>query len=114
MLLLSTFPGWHEEVDEHGGEREVKPFPSRSVSQSALAVIALASLFAFVSILWQHIASSATATMIQSLSYGTVTGHVGTAAMALGWVGVFLSVLVTIGLLIMILSLGELARTLES
>ncbi|KAA8566090.1 hypothetical protein EYC84_008694 [Monilinia fructicola] len=36
LLLLATFPGWHEEEDALGSEREVKPFPSRPVSQVAL------------------------------------------------------------------------------
>ncbi|TVY27973.1 hypothetical protein LHYA1_G003510 [Lachnellula hyalina] len=126
ILLLATFPGWHEEGDAEGSEREAKPFPSRPVSQLALGLITLASLFAFVSSLWQHIvlvsqvgiqpifqhiATSAAASMIRSLSYGTVRGHVGPAAMALGWVGVFFSIVVTIGLLIMVLSIRVLAET---
>ncbi|TVY82200.1 hypothetical protein LSUE1_G007803, partial [Lachnellula suecica] len=113
ILLLATFPGWHEEEGSEGSEREVKPFPSRPVSQVALSIIALASLFAFVSILWQHIATSAAASMVRSLSYGTVSGQVGSAAMALGWVGVFLSIVVTIGLLVMILSIRVLSETFE-
>ncbi|UZP42348.1 hypothetical protein NXS19_010164 [Fusarium pseudograminearum] len=27
LLLLATFPGWHEETDSEGSDREVKPFP---------------------------------------------------------------------------------------
>ncbi|TVY55454.1 hypothetical protein LCER1_G003618, partial [Lachnellula cervina] len=111
ILLLATFPDWHEEEVAEGSSREVKPFPSRPVSQLALGIITLASLFAFVSLLWQHVATSAAASMIRSLSYGTVRGHVGPAAMALGWVGVFFSIVVTIGLLVMILSIKALAET---
>jgi len=107
ILLLASFPGWYAE-DEEDSERDIKPFPSRPVSQLALAMATLASLFGFVSILWQHIATSAAASMIRSLSYGTVKGHVGPAAMVLGWAGVFLSVTVTIGLLIMVLSIRAL------
>jgi hypothetical protein len=33
-VLLATFPGWHEERDERtGSDVDVKPFPSRPVSQ---------------------------------------------------------------------------------
>lgn len=111
ILLLGTFPGWHTEEDGEGSEREVKPFPSRPVSQLALAIIVVASLFAFISILWQHIATSAAASMIRSLSYGTVKGQVGPTAVALGWVGVVLSLVSAIGLLVMILSIRVLAET---
>lgn len=111
VLLLATFPGWHEEEDADGSEREVKPFPSRPVSQIALALIAISSVFMFVSVFWQHIASSAGATLAQNLSYGTVKAHVGPAAMILGWIGVLLSLVVTVGLLIMILSIRVLAET---
>jgi hypothetical protein len=38
FILLSTFPNWHEERDEHtGSDVDVKPFPSRPVSQIVLA-----------------------------------------------------------------------------
>lgn len=114
IILLATFPGWHQEEDEHGSERDVKPFPSRPVSQTALGIIAVSSIFMFVSVFWQHIASSAGATMAESLSYGTVNGHVGPAAMVLGWVGVLLSFVVTVGLLVMILSIRVLAMAFSS
>jgi len=111
LLLLATFPGWHEDEDSEGSEREVQPFPSRPVSYACLACTAITSIFMFVSVFWQHIGSSASTTMIEALSYGAVKGHVGTAAMALGWVGVLLLFIVTIGLLIMILSIRVLQET---
>ena len=48
LLLLATFPGWHEEETSEGSDREVKPFPSRPVSQVALAIIFIASIFIFI------------------------------------------------------------------
>ena len=111
LLLLATFPGWHEEDGGEGSEREVKPFPSRPVSQIALVIIAVASVLMFTSLLWQHVASAAVATMVQSLSYGTVKGHVGPAAMILGWTTVLLFLVVMVGLLIMILSIRVLSET---
>ncbi|KAJ5663109.1 hypothetical protein N7507_003840 [Penicillium longicatenatum] len=110
FLLLSTFPGWHSETLDGGSEVEVKPFPSRPVSQLALGIITLSFGFLFVSVFWQHINSSSTASMAETLTYGAVSGHVGTAAMVLGWFAVGLTASVTIGLLIMIMSISILSR----
>jgi multisubunit Na+/H+ antiporter MnhB subunit len=110
FLLLATFPGWHEETDERGSERDVKPFPSRPVSQIALALIFVASVFVLVSVLWQHTASVAASTIAQDLGNGSVKSGVGTTAMVLGWFGFALLIVVTIGLLVMILSISLLDR----
>ena len=112
LLLLATFPGWHEDVDSEGSEREVKPFPSRPVSQIALAIIFVASVFVLVSVLWQHTASVAASIIAQDLANGSVLSGVGTSAMVMGWFSFTLLIIVTIGLLVMILSirvLNELA-----
>ncbi|KAK8156547.1 Ca2+ regulator and membrane fusion protein Fig1-domain-containing protein [Phyllosticta citrichinensis] len=106
FILLATFPGWHEERDaETGSDVDVKPFPSRPVSQIALALIFIASIFVLVSVLWQHTASVAAATIAQDLGNGSVKSGVGTSAMVLGWFAFALLIIVTIGLLIMILSI---------
>ena len=105
ICLLLTFPGWHEEHDDNGSEREVKPFPSRPISLIALAASTLASMLALVSMMWQHTASVAAATTAQDLGYGTVKSGVGATVLALGWVGVALMALSAIGLLVMILSI---------
>jgi hypothetical protein len=107
LLLLATFPGWHEEVDD-GSERSVKPFPSRPVSQIALAIIFIASIFVLVSVLWQHTASVAASIIAQDLGNGSVLSGVGTSAMVLGWISFTLLIIVTIGLLVMILSIRVL------
>jgi len=105
FILLATFPGWHEEVDNTGSEKEVKPFPSRAVSQVALALIFIASVFILVSVLWQHTASVAASTIAQDMGNGSVKSGVGSSAMVLGWFGFGLMVVTTIGLLVMILSI---------
>lgn len=105
FILLATFPGWHEEVDASGSEKEVKPFPSRPVSQAALALIFVSSVFILVSVLWQHTASVAASTVAQDMGNGSVKSGVGSSAMVLGWFGFALMVVVTIGLLVMILSI---------
>ena len=110
FLLLATFPGWHTTRSDEGSEREVKPFPSRAVSQVALALIFIAAVFTLVSVLWQHTASVAASTVAQDLGNGSVKSGVGTAAMILGWFGFGLLVVVTLGLLVMILSIQLLDR----
>ncbi|KAI9666355.1 MAG: hypothetical protein M1821_004291 [Bathelium mastoideum] len=111
LLLLATFPGWHEETDARtGSDVDIKPFPSRPVSQIALALIFVSSVFVLVSVLWQHTASVAAAQVAQDLGNGSVKSGVGTSAMVLGWFGFGLLVVVTIGLLVMILSIRMLDK----
>jgi multisubunit Na+/H+ antiporter MnhB subunit len=105
FIVLATFPGWHEEVLDTGSEREVKPFPSRPVSQAGLALIFVSSVFVLVSVLWQHTASVAASTIAQDMGNGSVKSGVGSSAMLLGWFGFVMLVIVTIGLLVMCLSL---------
>lgn len=114
FILLATFPGWHEEADPRtGSDVDVKPFPSRPVSQVALALIFIASIFVLVSVLWQHTASVAASQIAQDLGNGSVKSGVGTTAMILGWFGFGLLVVVTIGLLVMILSIHLLDQLTE-
>jgi hypothetical protein len=110
FLLLATFPGWHTTRGSEGSEREVKPFPSRAVSQVALATVFIAAVFTLVSVLWQHTAAVAAATIAQDLGNGSVKSGVGTTAMILGWMSFGLLVVVTLGLLVMILSIQLLDR----
>jgi hypothetical protein len=111
FLLLASFPGWHEERDRStGSEVDVKPFPSRPVSQSALALVFIASVFVLVSVLWQHTASVAAAQVAQDMGNGSIKSGVGTSAMVLGWFSFALLLIVTIGLLVMILSIHLLDR----
>ncbi|GKZ23101.1 hypothetical protein AbraIFM66951_000007 [Aspergillus brasiliensis] len=104
FVILATFPGWHDELDPSGSEIETRPIPSRPVSQAALALTFVSSVFVLVSVLWQHTASVAASTIVQDLGNGSVKSGVGTSAMVLGWFGFGLLVVVTIGLLVMILS----------
>ena len=113
LILLATFPGWHEEEDSQGSEREIKPFPSRPVSQVALAIIFIASIFVLVSVLWQHTASVAASIIAQDLANGSVMSGVGASAMVMGWFSFTLLIIVTIGLLVMILSIRVLAQIMD-
>ncbi|KAJ5666092.1 uncharacterized protein N7477_008540 [Penicillium maclennaniae] len=113
FILLSTFPGWHKEVDETGSEIETKPFPSDHVIAACLFTTCIGFGFGLISILWQHINSSSTASMAETLTYGAATGHVGGVAMALGWIAVGVIALVGLGLLEMKLSIDLLKRLID-
>lgn len=113
FLILATFPGWHTSTSADGSEQEVKPFPSRAVSQVALATIFVASVFVLVSVMWQHTAAVAASTIAQDLGNGSVKSGVGTTAMILGWFGFGFLVVVTLGLLVMILSIRLLDKLTE-
>lgn len=108
FVLLATFPGWHEQIEDD--ERVVKPLPSRAVSQAALVLTFIASVFVLVSVLWQHTASVAASAITQDLGNGSVKSGVGASAMVLGWFGFALLVIVTIGLLFMILNASLFER----
>ncbi|PKX95432.1 Fig1 domain-containing protein [Aspergillus novofumigatus IBT 16806] len=110
FILLATFPGWHEEVGEDGSEREVRPFPSWTIMQVVLVLSVLGFMFGLVSIFWQHVNSSAAGTMSESLTYGAIEGHVGTAAMIIGWAAVVCLGIVALALLTMILSIQILRK----
>ncbi|KAL1958498.1 hypothetical protein VTO42DRAFT_4362 [Malbranchea cinnamomea] len=109
FILLITFPRWHE-VEADGDDVEVLPIPSRPVSQVALALIFVASVFILVSVLWQHTASVAASSIAQDLGNGSVKSGIGTSAMILGWFGFAFLVVVMIGLLFMVLSIPLVAR----
>jgi len=89
------------------------PFPSRLASYQATGLVAFGSIFLFISILWQHIASAAAASMISSLTYGTAEGRVGPAAMALGWTAVLCQFVAFAGIVLLILSIKVLADFVE-
>ena len=55
-------------------------------------------------------ASATGSTMVESLSYSTVRGKIGTKSMVMGWIGLLIFVLVAWGLGLMILSFRVLTR----
>jgi len=110
-VLLSTFPGWHEETDGRtGSEIVIKPFPSRPVSKVIAWSLAVAWLFALVSALWQHVAASSAAFVLATTTQDHLVARPGIAAMALGWVYVVLLVAPFIMMVIIILSISLLDK----
>lgn len=84
----------------------MKPFPSEAALLASLLAASASSGFGLITILWQHVNSSATATMAEILTYGAVSGHVGGVAMTLGWLSIGLIVLVCVGLWALKLSIS--------
>ena len=78
--------------------------------QITLALIFVAAVFILISVLWQHTASVSAASVTEDFGNGSVHSGVGTSAMVLGWLGFVLLITVTIGLLLMLLSMSALAR----
>ena len=110
---MATFPGWHEEVDENGSERDVKPFPSRSTSYLVAFFQTAASLLALVSVVWQQSAAGAYVSAVDRFKLTAVVTHVGAAGSALAWVACSLEILVAISTVCMIASIKLLDGWLE-
>ena len=83
------------------------------MSQIALALIFVSSIFILVSVLWQHTASVGASTIAQDLGNGSVKSGVGTTAMVLGWFSFTLLIIVTIGLLVMIISIRVFGQLVD-
>lgn len=97
FVALTSFPDWHEENNgDTGSEIWVKPFPSRSTLTLCLVGSALSMMFMLASALWQHVAAASTKSLIEAGSQGFAAAHVGAAAMALVWIGLMSSAVVTV------------------
>lgn len=106
---LATFPGWAEEHDETtGSDIDVKPFPSRAVSQAIAFALLMASLLILVSCLWQHVAAASVVTTVSSMSQRRIAGHVGAVAAVLVWLSLTFVVFTFLGILVMIISIYTL------
>ncbi|KAF3037529.1 hypothetical protein E8E12_007971 [Didymella heteroderae] len=111
FLMLATFPGWREERDERTGSNiDFKPFPSRPVSQAALACCFVAAILLLVSSIWQHVGAVGAAAMADAAFFGNVKTAIGSAAMLLSWIGFAVAAVTTISLFVMIISIIVLDR----
>ena len=96
MALLATTPGWHEEVDENGSMRDVKPFPSRPVVNAATFLQMLGGALAFAAATWQHAAAVSYGAASQLAASGHVSTDIGRTAAAFAWLGCSLLILVCV------------------
>lgn len=109
FVLLSTFPGWHYEQDDlTGSDIDVKPFPSKPVVDTALCLLGLATMFNLTSALWQHTSAASAASMMEVAVFGAIKASVGTSTVVFVWLNFVLIFIVTVGLLIMSLSMSIL------
>ncbi|KAK9470084.1 Ca2+ regulator and membrane fusion protein Fig1-domain-containing protein [Dipodascopsis tothii] len=72
------------------------PYPPLIQNISILVAI-VASVFILISVLWQHTASVAAASIAHSLGNGTLTTGVGTSAMVMGWFSLVLLLVSVVG-----------------
>lgn len=109
FIGLASFPGWTEEHDARTGSNiDIKPFPSREVSQAIAFALLMASLLVLVSCLWQHVAAASVVTTVSSMSQQRIVGHVGAVAAVLVWLSLALVVFTFLGILVMIISIYTL------
>jgi hypothetical protein len=107
FLGLASFPGWHEERDARtGSDIDIKPFPSRPVTNAVIWALGTASLLLMISALWQHVAAASVVAIISTTVQGNnVVGEIGTASIALVWLSFALTVVAFEGIVVMALSI---------
>ncbi|TGO32145.1 hypothetical protein BHYA_0347g00090 [Botrytis hyacinthi] len=112
LLLLTLIPRWKTDRNpDTNSERQVKSFPSLALGMTLSLISGFAFLFAFTSVLWQHLAAVTASQFIERMSYGGVVARVGTNAMVIGWLGVLMLWFAFMGCLLMVLSLRKVRRT---
>ncbi|KAJ8129892.1 hypothetical protein O1611_g3736 [Lasiodiplodia mahajangana] len=89
---------------------ETTPVPTRKIAYIALVLNLVATLLGFASAFWQHISATDSSTIVRSLTYNLVAARVGTGSIVLGWVAASVSAIVTLGLLMIVLSIHILER----
>ncbi|KAK1676415.1 Ca2+ regulator and membrane fusion protein Fig1-domain-containing protein [Colletotrichum godetiae] len=110
IFLLSLFPSWHDSEESVASGREA--VPTRAISILACFCTFFAAFLYLIAVFWQHLSSPAAISMGKAFTGGAVVGSVGTGAMSLGWISVFLLLCTSFGLLIMILSIRVLSQML--
>jgi Ca2+ regulator and membrane fusion protein Fig1 len=111
FILLDTLPGWHPSPEEdYDPDKEIKPFPSRTLSYLSLACATVSTGLFLGSNLRQHITSAAAASAAENMGHGTIRSVVGVNVIILGWVGFSMMVIPMIGLVVMILSMQVISR----
>lgn len=106
---LVSVPGWHEEEDDDlESNVGVKSFTSRQLLQAVLVASAFSAILLLISALWQNVSAAAAGVTISYTTYGTTKAHVGPASMVLLWLAFLVLTLVSVGLLVMVLSINAL------
>ncbi|KAH8705333.1 Ca2+ regulator and membrane fusion protein Fig1-domain-containing protein [Talaromyces proteolyticus] len=105
LLLLAQFPGWKEETDEDGSEREVKPFPSTVRLVAALALSSVAAALLLVTAVWQQVAAVAAGQTLEQVMPGQIMSLVGLSASISSWFAFGLAAMVFLMVLTMYTSI---------
>ncbi|KAI3325935.1 hypothetical protein HD806DRAFT_520657 [Xylariaceae sp. AK1471] len=103
--MLFTLPAWGEEDEGEGSESRVKPNPSYRKLDALLILNAVATFFGLASALWQHIGGAGASTLTRLTTYELVISRVGTTGIALGWLAAGLTSIVTLGIILIKVSM---------
>jgi hypothetical protein len=115
FILLATFPGWHAEEDElTGSVIDVKPFPSRPVTQVAFFLAAISAVFAGIAALWQHASAASSVIILEEVTSKFIKVSTGPGAIALAWLGATFPVFASVGILVILVSLSILDQMVGS
>ncbi|CEJ82050.1 hypothetical protein VHEMI02141 [[Torrubiella] hemipterigena] len=99
IFILRTYPSWFLDYDSDSVSDIGRTLPGPTTMSSIVtAFMSLATMLAFVAILWQHLGGTVAATMYTTTTYGAVAAHIGVTATALGWVTVFAQSLTLVGI----------------
>ncbi|KAH6889256.1 Ca2+ regulator and membrane fusion protein Fig1-domain-containing protein [Thelonectria olida] len=113
-ILIHSTPKWWVIFEPDSALSLEKPFPGRAVATLTLVCTSCASLGLLIAITWQHVAVASSGVLIEALRYESIEVRTGSSAAVLGWLSVFLSALVAIGLGILVSVASTLLGALEA
>lgn len=113
LWLFTLFPGWQNETDDNGSEREVKPFPSPIVLAAILAMGSITAALLLATAIWQQVAATAAGQTLGQMMSGQIQSHVGVAASVISWFAFVLAVIVVLMVLIMWINIRRLVRLIS-
>ncbi|KAL7785628.1 Ca2+ regulator and membrane fusion protein Fig1 domain-containing protein [Trichoderma ceciliae] len=103
FCILSTFKVAEDDGEEHqNGDKEFW------LSRLTCVTLFMSAMMTLLSVFWQHLASVGAATLLEALTSGAVSGHVGSVAAGLGWTAVAINFLTLLAVINKVLCMGVL------
>lgn len=112
FCLLASFTN-RRGLSQDDPDVDIKPLPSRISLLAAAWCSGIASLFSLVAALWQHIAASSAAVILDVTTQQRLSASPGTLAMALGWLVFALITVVVLWLISTVSSIHVLDRFID-
>ncbi|KAI4800498.1 hypothetical protein E4T44_10091 [Aureobasidium sp. EXF-8845] len=111
VAIMATFPGWHEETNlETGSAVDVKPFPSPKVLRFCVACMFLSTLFSLTAAIWQHVAATSSASVLDYAFDKGWDTEVGSVAAGLVWTFFFMNAIVMLFLFLLMYTIALIDR----